>query len=269
MRNFSKFADMKARGEKIATMTAYDAPQARAQEAASVDAILVGDSVGVNILGYASEREVTLADMVHHTAAVRRGAPETFVYADLPFATYDDAGQAVASGKALQKAGADAVKFEGAHPELVRALIEAGVPVCGHIGYEPQTGERRVHGKTLEEAERLLAEAKALDEAGVFMLVLELVPAELAAAISKAVKAVTIGIGAGAGTDGQVLVFPDALGYTERNFRHNKRYAEVGAAMKDATAAYIADVKAGAFPTMANCAAMPAETLERFRKVAS
>jgi 3-methyl-2-oxobutanoate hydroxymethyltransferase len=268
MRLLSKFAEMKSRGEKIATLTAYDAPQARAQAAAGVDAILVGDSVGVNILGYASEREVTLADMIHHTAAARRGAPESFIFADLPFATYDTPEQAVASGKALQKAGADAVKFEGAYPDAVRALTGAGVPVCGHIGYEPQTGERRVHGKTLEEAERLLAEAKTLDEAGVFMLVLELVPAELADAISKAVKAATIGIGAGPHTDGQVLVFPDLLGYTEKNFRHNKRYAEVGAAMTEAAAAYIGEVKARAFPTLANCATMAAEVLAQFGKTA-
>jgi 3-methyl-2-oxobutanoate hydroxymethyltransferase len=268
MRLLAQFAAMKAKGEKIATMTAYDAPQARAQAAAGIDAILVGDSVGVNILGYASEREVTLADMIHHTAAVRRGAPETFIYADLPFATYDTPEQALASGLALQKAGANAVKFEGAHPDLVHALTSAGVPVCGHIGYEPQTGERRVHGKTFEEAARLRAEAKTLDEAGVFMLVLELMPAELAGVISKDIKAATIGIGAGPGTDGQVLVFPDVLGYTEKNFRHNKRYAEVGAAMASAAAAYVADVKSGNFPTMANCGALPPDVLAQLCKKA-
>jgi len=268
MRLLARFAEMKRNGEKIATMTAYDAPQARAQAAAGIDAILVGDSVGVNILGYASEREVTLADMIHHTAAVRRGAPETFVYADLPFATYDTPDQAVKSGLALQKAGADAVKFEGAHPDIVRALIGAGVPVCGHIGYEPQTGERRVHGKTFEEAERLRAEARKLDEAGVYMIVLELVPAELAGIISKEIKAATIGIGAGPGTDGQVLVFPDVLGYTEKNFRHNKRYAEVGSAMEAATAAYVAEVKSGIFPTTANGAVMPPDVLAQLCKKA-
>jgi 3-methyl-2-oxobutanoate hydroxymethyltransferase len=196
---------------------------------------------------------------------VRRGAPESFIYADLPFATYDTPEQAVVSGRALQKAGADAVKFEGAHPDLVRALAGAGVPVCGHIGYEPQTGERRVHGKTLAEAERLLGEAQDLDEAGVFMLVLELVPAELAELVSTKIKAATIGIGAGPATDGQVLVFPDVLGYGERNFRHNKRYAEIGAAMKEAASAYIADVKSAIFPTLANCASMPPDVLARFR----
>ena len=135
-------------------------------------------------------------------------------------------------------AGADAVKFEGAHPELVHALMSAGVPVCGHIGYEPQTGERRVHGKTLEEAERLRAEARTLDEAGVFMLVLELVPAELAASSAGRSRPRPSASAPGPGTDGKVLVFPDVLGYTERNFRHNKRYAEVGSAMESATAAY-------------------------------
>jgi 3-methyl-2-oxobutanoate hydroxymethyltransferase len=261
MRILSRFADMKRKGEKIAMLTAYDAPQARAQEAAAIDVILVGDSVGVNILGYSSEREVTLDDMAHHTRAARRGAPDTFLISDMPFATYDTPEQALASARALVEAGADAVKFEGAYPQLVRVLIEAGIPVCGHLGYEPQTGERRVHGKTGEEARRILADARLLDEAGVFMMVLELVPLELAAAVTKSVKAATIGIGAGPETDGQVLVFPDVLGYIERNFRHNRRYAEVGAEMKAASAAYLADVRAKSFPTRDNCSVMPAEVL--------
>jgi 3-methyl-2-oxobutanoate hydroxymethyltransferase len=263
MRQISRFAEMKRCGEKIAMLTAYDAPQARAQEEARIDVILVGDSVGVNILGYASEREVTLADMAHHTRAVRRGAPETFVVSDLPFATYDTPEQAVDSAKVLQAAGADAVKFEGGHPDIVRAIIGAGIPVCGHLGYEPQRCERRVHGKTFEEASRILADARALDEAGVFMLVVELSPAELADAVTRAIKAATIGIGAGPATDGQVLVFPDVLGYTPKNFRHNKRYADVGATMRAASESYIADMKAGAFPTMANCSAMPTEVLAK------
>lgn len=265
MRLLARFAEMKLGREKIAMLTAYDAPQARAQEAAGVDVILVGDSVGVNMLGYASEREVTLADMAHHVRAVRRGAPDTFVIGDLPFATYDTVEQGLASAKTLQAAGADAVKFEGAHPDLVRALTEAGIPVCGHLGYEPQLCERRVHGKTFEEAAQIFANARALDAAGVFMMVIELAPWELAAAVTKAIKAVTIGIGAGPATDGQVLVFPDVLGYAEKNFRHNRRYAEVGATMRQASASYLADVKAKDFPTMANCSTMPQDVLAKFQ----
>jgi 3-methyl-2-oxobutanoate hydroxymethyltransferase len=265
MRVLARFAEMKRKSEKIAMLTAYDAPQARAQEAADIDVILVGDSVGVNILGYASEREVTLADMAHHASAVRRGAPETFVIADLPFATYDTPEQAVASGAILQQAGADAVKFEGAFPELVCALTAAGIPVCGHLGYEPQTGERRVHGKTFDEAAKIFSDAKTLDAAGVFMLVLELAPWELAGAVTAAIQAPTIGIGSGSATDGQVLVFPDVLGYGEKNFRHNRRYAEVGEIMRQSTRSYMADVRAAEFPTKANCSAMPPEVLTRFK----
>ena len=264
MRVLARFAEMKRKGEKIAMLTAYDAPQARAQALAKIDVILVGDSVGVNMLGYASEREVTLANMAHHTRAVRRGAPDMFVISDLPFATYDSVEQALASARTLQEAGADAVKFEGAHPDVVRALTAAGIPVCGHLGYEPQHCERRVHGKTFEEAERIFADAKILDEAGVFMLVIELAPMELAAAVTGAIKAATIGIGAGPGTDGQVLVFPDVLGYIEKNFRHNRRYAEVGATMREASAKYLADVRAVDFPTRANAAVMPPEVLAKF-----
>ena len=264
MRSLNRFAEMKRSGEKIALLTAYDAPQAQAQQQAGIDAILVGDSVGVNILGYSSEREVTLADVAHHTRAVRRGAPETFIISDLPFATYDTPEQAVASAKFLQQAGADAVKFEGAFPELVQVLGTLGIPVCGHLGYEPQHCERRVHGKTFEEAKRIFSDARALDDAGVFMLVLELAPAELAAAISHAIKAPTIGIGAGPATDGQVLVFPDVLGYAEKNFRHNRRYAEVGSTMREAASAYLGEVRAGLFPTLANSSSMPADILAQF-----
>jgi 3-methyl-2-oxobutanoate hydroxymethyltransferase len=265
MRLLARFAEMKRNGDKIAMLTAYDAPQARAQEAAGIDVILVGDSVGVNMLGYASEQEVTLADMAHHVRAVRRGAPETFVIGDLPFATYDSVEQGLVSAKVLQAAGADAVKFEGAHPDLVRAFTEAGIPVCGHLGYEPQRCERRVHGKTVDEATRIFADSRALDEAGVFMLVIELAPWELAGAVTQAVKAATIGIGAGPATDGQVLVFPDVLGYAEKNFRHNRRYAEVGETMRRASASYLGDVRAKNFPTLANCSAMPQEVLAKFQ----
>ncbi len=265
IRNVARFGAMKKNSEKIAMLTAYDAPQARAQAGADVDILLVGDSVGTNILGYLSEREVTLADMAHHMAAVRRGAPNSFIICDLPFATYDTPEQALASSKILQDAGADAVKFEGPRPDLVRVLINAGIPVCGHLGLEPQHHERKaVQGKTAEDARRILADARALDEAGVFMLVLEMVPEELGEAVTKAVKAATIGIGAGRRMDGQVLVYSDVLGYQAKNFRHNRRYAEIGEAMRAAAEAYVKDVHESAFPAQENASFMPKEALDAF-----
>ncbi len=156
-----RFFEMKRQGEPIAVLTAYDAPTARAQAAAGIDLILVGDSVGTNFLGYASEREVTLADIAHHVRAVRRGAPATPMIGDLPFATYDTPAEALANARALLAAGADMVKFEGARPAIARALREAGIPVCGHLGLEPQHHEeKRLKGKTAAAASQLLADAR-------------------------------------------------------------------------------------------------------------
>lgn len=249
MSNASTFLDMKRRGEKIVVVTAYDAPTARIEVEAGVDIILVGDSVGVNILGYAHEREVTLADMAHHIAAVRRGAPEIYIIGDLPYATYDTPEQAIGSSRVLRDAGADCVKFEGAEPEIVRALTAAGFDVCCHLGLESQHHDvKRRQGKTAQAAAKLLGDALALDAAGQKFLVLELVPHELAARVTRAVKAATIGIGAGAATDGQVLVVNDLAGITTREFKHNRRYGTVGAALREAVAAYARDVRAGVFP---------------------
>jgi 3-methyl-2-oxobutanoate hydroxymethyltransferase len=243
------FADMKRRGEKIVVVTAYDAPTAQAVAEAGVDVILVGDSVGVNVLGYAHEREVTLADMSHHIAAARRGAPDIYIIADLPYATYETLEQALASAGALRDAGADCVKFEGARPELARALKAAGFDVCCHIGLESQHHEtKRRQGKTAPAALKLLRDARALDAAGQDFIVLELVPQELGAAIARAIRAPTIGIGAGAWTDGQVLVVNDLAGITRREFKHNRRYGAVGDALRAALAAYAADVRSGSFP---------------------
>jgi 3-methyl-2-oxobutanoate hydroxymethyltransferase len=247
--NASTFLDMKRRGEKIVVVTAYDAPTARIEVEAGVDIILVGDSVGVNILGYAHEREVTLADMAHHIAAVRRGAPEIYIIGDLPYATYDTPEQAIESSRLLREAGADCVKFEGAEPDIVRALTAAGFDVCCHLGLESQHHEvKRRQGKTAAAAAKLLGDALALDAGGQKFLVLELVPHELAARVTRAVKAATIGIGAGAATDGQVLVVNDLAGITTREFKHNRRYGAVGAALREAVAAYARDVRAGVFP---------------------
>jgi 3-methyl-2-oxobutanoate hydroxymethyltransferase len=243
------FLEKKRRGEKIVVITAYDAPTARIEAEAGVDIILVGDSVGVNILGYAHEREVTLSDMAHHIAAVRRGAPEMYVIGDLPYATYDTPDIALASARVLRNAGADCVKFEGAQPDVVAALAAEGFDVCGHLGLESQHQDvKRRQGKTAAAAAKLFDDARAADAAGQKFLVLELVPQELAAKITCAVRAVTIGIGAGPQTNGQVLVVNDLAGVTNREFKHNRRYGAVGPALRDAVSAYAADVRAGAFP---------------------
>ena len=245
----SRFLEMKRRGEKIVVVTAYDAPTARIEARAGVDIILVGDSVGVNVLGYAHEREVTLADMAHHIAAARRGAPNMYLIGDLPFATYEDGPRALASARTLQGAGADCIKFEGARPELVAALKDAGFDVCCHLGLESQHQLKKGRrGKTAQAARELLHDAIALDAAGQDFIVLELIPVELAERIAQASRAPTIGIGAGAGADGQVLVVHDLAGVTEREFKHNRRYGAVGETLRAAVAAYAEDVRAGRFP---------------------
>jgi 3-methyl-2-oxobutanoate hydroxymethyltransferase len=257
-----RFFQMKRLGQPIAVLTAYDAPSARAQAEAGIDLILVGDSVGTNILGYRDEREVTLADILHHVRAVRRGAPEAAIAADLPYATYETVADAVANARQIIAAGANFVKFEGARPEIAAALKSAGIAFSGHLGLEPQHHEeKRLKGKTAGAAQEILANAVALDKAGLSLLILELIPEELAAAITKAVAAPTIGIGAGRGTDGQVLVITDLLGATAANFRHNRRYAELGQATREAVAAYAADVRNRRFPGPENSFFMPKEEL--------
>ena len=268
MSKADSFLEMKRRGEKIVVVTAYDAPTARLEVEAGVDIILVGDSVGVNVLGYAHEREVTLADMAHHLAAVRRGAPDVYVIGDLPYATYDGPEQALASSRALRAAGADCVKFEGAQPEIVRALVAEGFDVCCHLGLESQHQEvKRRQGRTAEAARKLYDDALSLDGAGQKFLVLELVPQELAARITRAVNAATIGIGAGPDTDGQVLVVNDLAGITRREFKHNRRYGAVGTALHDAVAAYASDVRSGAFPAPEHAFHMAGEERAQFEKM--
>lgn len=265
MSQASRFFEMKRRAEKISMLTAYDYPTAQAEVAAGIDILLVGDSVGTNILGYQSEQEVTLADIVHHVRAVRRGAPQTTILADLPYATYDTPDMAVANARILREAGADMVKFEGPRPEIAAALIEAGIDVCGHLGLEPQHhAEKRLKGRSAQEAKILLGHAQALDAAGISLLVLELIPEEVAATVTKAVAAPTIGIGAGRHTDGQVLVICDMLGVTPKNFRHNHRYQEFSPLIGEATAHYVRDVREGRFPAEANVFHMPQDELSIF-----
>ena len=261
------FRDMKRRGEKIVVLTAYDAPTARIEAEAGVDIILVGDSVGVNVLGYGHERDVTLSDMTHHIAAVRRGAPSVYLIGDLPYATYDTARQARESARRLYDAGADCAKLEGAFPDIAAAIKEAGIDVCCHLGLESQHQDvKRRQGKSAADARKLLNDATALDAAGQDFLVLELIPSELAARITQSVSAPTIGIGAGPEVDGQVLVVNDMAGLTEREFKHNRRYAAVGAALKGAVSAYAADVRAGRFPSAEHGFAMAPQERAAFER---
>ncbi len=249
---------MKEDGEKIAVLTAYDFLFGRLLEEAGVDLILVGDSLGEVALGYPSTLPVTLDEMLHHSRAVRRGAPNTFMVLDLPFLSYqvsDDEAMRSA-GRALKEGGAEAVKIEGGHPaacKTIDRLVQAGIPVMGHVGLTPQSvhalGGYRLQGRGDEAASRIMSEAKALEAAGCFSIVLELIPAELAAEISKTLTIPTIGIGAGPECDGQVLVLPDALGLND-GFRPKflKRFAELSEAARGGIAKYVREVKGGEYP---------------------
>lgn len=251
--------DMKKRGEKIVVLTAYDHPTARLEDEAGIEVILVGDSVGNNVLGYDSTLPVTVDEMVHHLKAVTRAHPRALVVGDLPFMSYQAAPEdAVRSaGRLVKEGGAEAVKVEGARriEGPVRAIVAAAIPVMGHVGLTPQSvnqfGGYRVQGRETPDAERVLDDARFLEEAGCFALVVEGVPWQLAERITAAVRIPTIGIGAGPHCDGQVLVVNDLLGIDTRfTPRFVKRYADVGEAMSRAFAAFAADVKSGKFPDL-------------------
>lgn len=253
----SSLKEKKARGEKITMLTAYDYPSAKMVEAAGIDMILVGDSLGMAMLGYDTTLPVTMDEMIHHTKAVTRGAKNTFVIGDMPFLSYHlTLEEAIKNaGRFLQEAGAQAVKLEGGEErvEAIKAMVSAGIPVMGHIGLTPQSvnqmGGFKVQGKDREQAEKLLKDAKILEEAGVFSIVLECVPAQLAEAISKAVSIPTIGIGAGAGCDGQVLVWHDVLGITQNmKPRFVKKYADLYSETIEALKDYKQEVEEGKFP---------------------
>ena len=251
------FLNMKKNNEPIVMLTAYDYPSAKLAEAVGVDMILVGDSLGMVVLGYDSTIPVTVEDMIHHTKAVRRGAPNTFIVTDMPFMSYSTLSDALQHAKAImQQSGANAVKVEGAGSvlQVISDLTEAGVPVVAHLGLTPQSvgvlGGYKVQGKDAESARRLLAEAKACEQAGAMALVLECVPKQLGEAITKQLTIPTIGIGAGVGTDGQVLVYHDVLGYgVERVPKFVKQYVNVQQTMQQALAEYVADVKTRQFPS--------------------
>jgi 3-methyl-2-oxobutanoate hydroxymethyltransferase len=253
--------EMKRRGDKIAAITAYDYLFARLVDAAGVDVVLVGDSLGQVVLGLDSTLPVTLDDMIHHARAVRRGIERALLVVDLPFLTYQVTREDALrnAGRVLQETGASAVKLEGGSPEMaetVRALVRAGIPVMGHLGFTPQsvnlTGAR-VQARDDDGAARLLEDARRLEDAGVFSLVLELVPGAVAETVSTALSIPTIGIGAGAGCDGQVLVLHDMLGLNPGfNPRFLRVFADVGKVAGDGVREYVRTVKSGEFPTAEN-----------------
>ncbi|MFZ5828384.1 MAG: 3-methyl-2-oxobutanoate hydroxymethyltransferase [Bacillota bacterium] len=256
---------------KISVVTAYDFTSAALVDRSPVDAILVGDSLGMVMLGYSTTVGVSMAEMLHHLRPVLRGAPHTMVIVDMVFGSYNvSPAQAVAEANELIRAGADAVKLEGGEPfvETVRAMVRAGIPVMGHLGLTPQTagalGGWKVQGRDAEAARKMLADALALEEAGAFSLVLEMVPAPLAEEISRRLTIPTIGIGAGPGCDGQVLVWHDMFGLYDRlQPRFVKRYAEAGAAIAEGLTQYVEDVQKGTFPGSEHSFKMKPESLER------
>ncbi len=247
------FLKMKADGRKIAVLTAYDFAMARLLDAAGVDCLLVGDSLGTVVQGHDTTLPVTLDQMVYHTEMVARGTSRALVVADLPFLSYQaSVEQAVMSaGRFLKETRCQAVKLEGgrAMADRVAATVAAGIPVMGHLGLTPQSVRRLGGHKVQRDGDALLADARALVDAGVFAIVLECVPAADAAAVTAAVPVPTIGIGAGAACDGQVIVTPDLLGLFE-GFRPRfvRRYAELADAVRTAAAGYVADVRSGSFP---------------------
>lgn len=266
--------EKKARGEPITMVTAYDYPSALAADRAGIDSILVGDSLGMVVLGYDSTVPVTMDEMIHHCKAVRRGAQYAWLIGDMPFMSYQaDRAEAVRNaGRFLKEGGMDAVKLEGGRQmaETVRAITDAGIMVVGHIGLTPQSsaqlGGYRVQGKTAADAQRLLEDALALQDAGAVMLVLEMVPDRVAAHISQALRIPTIGIGAGAGCDGQVLVLHDLLGLFDRfTPKFVKKYAELFPQMEAALAAYRDDVVNRRFPDAEHSFAMEEAEWERWR----
>ena len=269
----TELVELKRRGQKLAMVTAYDFPSGRIADEAGVELVLVGDSAGMVVLGHESTVPVTMEELVMLTRAVTRGAKRPLVIADMPFGSFQvsDAVAVENAVRFVKEAGADAVKLEGAGPTLsrVQAIVGAGVPVMGHVGLTPQSatmlGGFKAQGRTAEKAERLYEDALALESAGCFAVVLEAVPAPVAARVTEALRVPTIGIGAGAACDGQVLVWHDLLGlYEGKAPRFVKRYADLATEAKRALEAYVEDVREGRFPEERHTYAIPDEELEAF-----
>jgi 3-methyl-2-oxobutanoate hydroxymethyltransferase len=250
-------AKLYADGVRIATITAYDYPTAALVDEAGIPLILVGDSLAQVVLGYDTTVRVSMEEMLHHTKAVVRGTKRSLIVADMPFLSYSNAEDALANaGRFLREAGAQAVKVEGGvrSARTIEALVRAGIPVMGHIGLTPQAintlGRVRVQGKSRDQARSLLADALAVQEAGAFSIVLELVPGQLAQAITDRLHIPTIGIGAGAGCSGQIQVINDTLGWGDWVPKHARKYADLRGTILGAVAQYRADVEAGTFPSL-------------------
>lgn len=249
----TKIQKLKDEGVKIVCLTAYDFPSVRLAEAAGVDLILVGDSLGSVLFGFNTTVPVTIDMIEHHVRAASRASEQAMLVADLPFGSYQGSvEQCMNNSVRLMQAGAQAVKLEGVYPDQITSLIQAGIPVMGHIGMTPQSvnvfGGHRVQGKTDDQISRLITDAKMLESLGCFAIVLELVPALVSKRVSEELSIPTIGIGAGPHCDGQIQVWHDMLGIGEQNFKHAKRFGEVGNAISSAIKAYSQEVKGGSFP---------------------
>jgi 3-methyl-2-oxobutanoate hydroxymethyltransferase len=271
----TELQEMKRRHQPIAMVTAYDAPGGRLADQAGADIVLVGDSAAMTVLGHGSTVPATMDEMLMLTRAVTRGAQRPLVVGDMPFGTFQVSDEDALRNaiRFVKEAGADAVKLEGAGPMLSRvtAIVGAGIPVMGHIGLTPQSatmlGGFKAQGRSAEKARKLLADARGLEAAGCFSLVLEAVPAPVSARITKELSIPTIGIGAGAGCDGQVLVWHDLLGlYEGRTARFVKRYADVGQVIREALTAYVDDVRERRFPEEQHTYAMPDDELALFEE---
>lgn len=266
------FQEAKEKGEKITMLTAYDYSTAKLMDEAGINAILVGDSLGNTILGYDDTISVTMEDMIHHGAAVARGTKDTMVVIDMPFMSYQTStyDALVNAGRLMKEGRANAVKLEGGASvcEQIKAITEAGIPVMAHIGLTPQSinafGGNRVQGKSEEAAQKLIDDALAVQEAGAFAVVLECIPAKLATLITKKLDVPTIGIGAGAGCDGQILVYQDMLGmFSDYIPKFVKRFANVGDAMKAGFADYIKEVSEGTYPSEEHTFKIDDEVLDK------
>lgn len=266
------FKQAKEKGEKLTMLTAYDYSTAKLIDEAGINAILVGDSLGMVVLGYEDTLSVTMEDMIHHSAAVSRGIKDTLLITDMPFMSYQTSvyDAVVNAGRLVKEGHANMVKLEGGKEVCpqIEAIVKASIPVCAHLGLTPQSinalGGYKVQGKTESDAQKLIDDAKAVQEAGASMLVLECVPAELAAKITKTLHIPTIGIGAGNQCDGQVLVYQDMLGmFTDYVPKFVKQFAGVGETMKKAFKEYMEEIQSGAFPAEEHSYKIDDEVIER------